>query len=70
MQTPLTAAVLMVSPLQMALTLKDAVSLILKTAARPTSDAALTESPQLLDRITMAVACRAMTVLTDAVRME
>lgn len=46
-QTPLTVAVLMVSPLQMVLTLKDAVSLIPKTAVRPTSDAALTEFPQV-----------------------
>jgi len=40
-------AVLMVSPLQMAPTLKDAVSLISKIAARPILDAALTEFPRV-----------------------
>lgn len=46
-QTPLTVAVLMVSPLQMVPTSKDAVSLISKTAARHTLDAVLTEFPRV-----------------------
>jgi len=42
-----TAAVLMALPLPMARTLRDAASLILKIAARPISDAVLTEFPQV-----------------------
>lgn len=64
-----TAAVLMALPLPMTRTLRDAASLILKTAARPISDAVLTEFPQLSGRITMAVGCLATIALTDAARM-
>lgn len=68
-QTPPTVAVPTALPLRMARTLRDAVSLIPKIAARPISDAALTEFPQLSVRITMAVGCLATIALTDAARM-